>query len=101
SVLEDVVGSGGVSPYGYQLFPNYRDVFDPANGNSAESIFELQFGAGVAGQPNMGLIGNLLPEQSRGQILPANVGTNGDQLVSMQLVEQYEESDERLDASIA
>ncbi|HWV35252.1 MAG TPA: RagB/SusD family nutrient uptake outer membrane protein [Thermomicrobiales bacterium] len=100
AALEDVVGAGGASPYGYQLMPNYRDVFNPSNINSAESIFELQFGAGVAGQPNMGLIGSLLPEQSRGKILPNAVGTNGDQLVSMQLVEQYEEGDQRLEASI-
>lgn len=28
---------------GYALFPNYRSLFLPANENSAESVFDVQF----------------------------------------------------------
>lgn len=100
AALGIVVGTGDVSPYGYRLLDNYRDVFDPGNVNNAESIFELQFGAGVAGQPDMGLVGDLLPYNSRGQIVPASVGVSGDMLASMQLVDRYEPGDARKEASI-
>lgn len=93
--LEDVVES-----YDYRLLADYRDVFDPSNTNNAESIFELQFGADVAGQPDMGLVGNLMPYNARGEILPPTVGVNGDMLASLEFVERYEEGDARQEASI-
>lgn len=98
--LSDVVGTGATSPYGYRLLPNYRDVFNPANTNNAESIFELQFGAGIAGQPHQAMAGELLPYNSRGRILPNSVAVSGDMLVSSQLLERYEPGDARREASI-
>lgn len=101
SAVAELEQLGAVAnPYGYRLLDEYRDVFDPSNTNHAESIFELQFGAGIAGQPDMGLLGNLLPYNSRGKIAPATVGVNGDMLVSLQMVELYEEGDAREEASI-
>jgi hypothetical protein len=32
-----------VKSFGYNLLPNYRDIFDPKNKNNAESIFEIQY----------------------------------------------------------
>jgi starch-binding outer membrane protein, SusD/RagB family len=100
AALTDVVGTSGTSPYGYRLLPNYRDVFDPANTNNAESIFELQFGAGIAGQPHTGIVAELLPYNSRGRIVATTVTPSGDQLVSAQTLEWYETGDARKDASI-
>jgi hypothetical protein len=100
AALTDVVGTSGTSPYGYRLLPNYRDVFDPANTNNAESIFELQFGAGIAGQPHTGIVAELLPYNSRGRIVATTVTPSGDQLVSAQALEWYETGDARKDASI-
>ncbi len=34
---------------GYQLLPDYSDVFDPANKNNAESLFEIQYKDGTEG----------------------------------------------------
>src|SRR5690606_11704106 len=39
-----------VTQLGYQLVPNYADIFDPNNKNNSESIFEIQFNSGVEGE---------------------------------------------------
>lgn len=38
---------------GYQLLPNYADVFDVDNENNSESIFEIQFKAGLNGEGSL------------------------------------------------
>lgn len=35
---------------GYSLFPSYVGLFDPANKNNSESIFEIQYNASIQGQ---------------------------------------------------
>lgn len=44
-----------IANYGYELLPNYADLWGVANENSAESIFEVQYISGGIGQ------GSLLP----------------------------------------
>lgn len=39
-----------ISDYGYDLVPNYGDLWGPANENNVESIFEVQFISGGIGQ---------------------------------------------------
>ncbi|PRX54932.1 RagB/SusD family nutrient uptake outer membrane protein [Flagellimonas meridianipacifica] len=39
-----------VDQYGYQLLPNYADLWGASNENNAESIFEVQFISGGIGQ---------------------------------------------------
>lgn len=42
-----------VEPLGYQILPNYADVFDAENENNAESIFEVQFKGGANGEGSL------------------------------------------------
>lgn len=39
-----------VEPLGYQILPNYADVFDSEKENNKESIFEIQFRSGFDGE---------------------------------------------------
>jgi hypothetical protein len=43
---------GGTGTYGYDLFPNYADVFLPASKNGREHIFSAQFKSNSLGQGN-------------------------------------------------
>lgn len=88
------------SNYGYRLLPDYRSVFDPANENNAESIFEIQYGTGIAGQPHNELASHLLPWNSRGIILGNHVAAHGNYHPSFELVEMYQPGDRRYAASI-
>lgn len=70
--LQDVLGQ-------YELLDSYRSIFDPGNTNNDESIFELQFGANVTGQPQAISPAVLIPLHKRGEIVdnivnPSNSG---------------------------
>ena len=42
-----------ISDYGYELLPNYSDLWGVANENNAESIFEVQYISGGIGQGSL------------------------------------------------
>jgi hypothetical protein len=95
-LLEDV------RKLGYSLLPNYADIFNPANKNNQESIFEIQYKEGSPGTPSNFIY----------TFAPYNAGTSitGFQLYSgagsgwniptRDLVNAYEPGDKRKAASI-
>ncbi len=95
SVLEEVE-----SDYGYSLLGEYSDIWDPSNTNNEESVFELQFGANVTGQPHADIIRQVLPWNSRGQIAPQVVNPEGWMHPSLEFIELIEDGDARYDANI-
>ena len=92
-----------VTQMGYTLFPNYRDIFNPANKNgNKEIIFDVQYQSGTTGQssnfvyrftPITTNTMNILGVSFNNTIGGWNVPTDD-------LIESYEPGDTRLDASI-
>ncbi|MCC5908597.1 MAG: RagB/SusD family nutrient uptake outer membrane protein [Balneolaceae bacterium] len=95
SVLEEVETN-----YGYVLLDDYIDIWDPNNTNNEESIFELQFGANVTGQPHADIIRQVLPWNSRGQIARQAVDPEGWMHPSLEFIEMFEDNDARFDANV-
>jgi len=85
---------------GYGLESSYRDVFDPANKNNAESIFEVQYKEGDEGE-HSAFMYSFAPRQTMtvinrsGNTMPLglNIPTN-------ELIASYEPNDARKVASI-
>lgn len=87
---------------GYSLLPNYADLYDPANKNNPESIFEIQYSAAIQGQASNYLytfaplysgfatIGSFDPNSGAGRNIPTR-----------DLIASYEKGDKRKAASIA
>lgn len=97
SMLEDVE-----SDYGYQLLDDFIQIWDPANTNNEESIFELQFAADIPGQPHADLIEKILPWTSRGEIVTIQVNPLGWYHPSLDLLEMFENrTSSRFQASIS
>ena len=97
-VLTDVTGLG------YSLLPTYASVFDPANKNNAESIFEVQYLEGPAGlqsnfafqfAPNVTDVTNILGVSGNNQT------TGGWDKPTPDLIASYEAGDTRKAATIA
>lgn len=96
--LMDIVNSGE-----YSLLPDYADVFDPANKNNAESIFEIQYMEG-----NIGLqstfayvfLPNLVDLTPITGFRFNNQSVGGWNIPSDDLLEAYEDNDGRRAASI-
>ncbi|HWB28378.1 MAG TPA: RagB/SusD family nutrient uptake outer membrane protein [Chitinophagaceae bacterium] len=94
STLQQVISSGN-----YHLLANYADLWNTANANNAESLFEVQFKKGGTGT------GSNYYEQ----FAPRNSGTavtglgfaQGRSLPTPDLDTSYENGDTRKDASIA
>ena len=91
---------------GYDLWDNYADVFEPANKNGIESIFEVQFKEG-----NEGYASNFfyvfLPQPITAEEVSAITGieensyiVEGYNIPTPDIIAAYEPGDERLDASI-
>lgn len=86
---------------GYSLQPDYASLYNPANKNSSESIFEIQFNAAIQGQASNYLyyfaplysgfatIGSFDPNSGSGRNLPTR-----------DLMASYEKGDKRENASI-
>lgn len=87
---------------GYSLVPDYGSLYNPANKNSSESIFEIQFNAAIQGQASnysyyfaplysgFATIGSFDPNSGSGRNLPTR-----------DLLASYEKGDRRKSASIA
>lgn len=92
-----------VEEQNYQLLDDYEDVFDPDNKNHAESIFEVQYDAGLDDEES-NFIYRFAPYNSGSDIVGFNdlgPGFAGYNIPTHDMVDAYEEGDERKDASIA
>jgi starch-binding outer membrane protein, SusD/RagB family len=91
---------------GYELLPNYADVFKTTNKNSKESIFEVQFKEGDTGQQS-DFIWRFIPKTVNTEAILGFKGNNygfnsgGWNVPTQEMVDSYESGDLRLDASIA
>lgn len=90
---------------GYSLNANYADAFLPANKNSKESLFEIQFldGTMTGATPNP-LVFHFLPRSKNTAMVTTlaidNTSTGGWNTPTQDLISAYEAGDKRLDASI-
>ncbi|MDC6386574.1 RagB/SusD family nutrient uptake outer membrane protein [Flagellimonas taeanensis] len=83
-----------ISSYGYDLVPEYADLWGVDNENNEESIFEVQFMSGGIGQGSL-----FTNDFSPSSALQAGAGYGRNRpTVSMQ--EAYEDGDSRYDASM-
>ncbi len=96
-----------ITKMGYGLLDNYEDVFNPANKNSKESIFEVQYiEDGSTDQYNT-IPWRMIPKCSNNDFLMGIAGSNyaytsgGWCVPTEEMIASYEPGDKRLDASIA
>lgn len=95
STLDQVIGLG------YSLQTSYADVFDPANKNHSESIFEIQFqGDNLLGE-HSNFIYTFAPRNSAGAVInfPGQNG-GGWNIPSKDIIASYEPDDQRKDVSL-
>lgn len=89
---------------GYQLLPNYADVFDINHKNSTESIFEVQYKEGDQGQESRWLYW-MMPVTNSGAVITGVAGSNnvsdgGWNMPTQLMVDSYEKGDLRINPSI-
>ncbi|TSJ35892.1 RagB/SusD family nutrient uptake outer membrane protein [Mucilaginibacter corticis] len=97
-----------ITKMNYILLPDYATVFDPANKNNQESIFEVQYKAGNDGQQS-DFIWRFIPKTTNSEAILGLHGTNargglasgGWNVPTQELVDSYEKGDLRLPISIA
>jgi len=92
--LEDIVNSGL-----YEVIPSYEDLFDPAKKNSKESIFEVQYLDGTAGEAS-NFIYTFAPVGSKGTVFVGPGNGGGRNIPTLNMVNTYEANDLRKDVSI-
>lgn len=91
--LKEVIDAGT-----YDLLPNYADLFRPANKNSRESLFEVQYKKGAIGEgSNFG--NTYAPENSGNAVI--QFGGGGNNQPTVDLITSYEAGDVRRDISLA
>jgi len=92
-----------VTTMGYNLLPNYADVFKLANKNSKESIFEVQYKAGTDGQSSFFIYRFIPYTKHTKNILGVDYNNTigGWNVPTDDLIGTYEANDTRLEASIA
>ena len=85
---------------GYDLLPNYANNFDPAFKNNVESVFSIQFDAGLQTESS-NFIFMFGPRNAKDELIgfPGNLG--GSNIPTPSIYRAYEEGDVRRDASIA
>lgn len=92
-----------VTQMGYSLFPNYRDIFNPANKNgNKEIIFDVQFQSGTTGQSS-NFIYRFTPKTPNTlNILGVSFNNTigGWDVPTDDLINSYEPGDSRFDASV-
>ncbi len=95
-----------ITQMNYELLDNYLDVFNPDNKNNKESIFEIQYMEGDAGQQS-DFIWRLIPKMDNTDDLLGVKANNyaytsgGWNVPTQEMVDSYETGDNRLNASIA
>lgn len=93
--LNSIIGSNE-----YDLLPTYEAVFDPANKNHQESIFEVQFKEGAEGESS-NFIYQFAPVGSRGVVVLGPENAPGRNIPTNDMVEAYEANDLRKEVSVA
>jgi hypothetical protein len=81
----------------YDTVP-YPDVFDPAKKNGKETVFDIQFAAGMSGEGNPWP--NAFAPQNSGNAV-INFGGGGNNRPTQDLIDAYEPGDTRRDFSLA
>ncbi|GGH00124.1 RagB/SusD family nutrient uptake outer membrane protein [Mucilaginibacter phyllosphaerae] len=102
AAFKSVVTSGQ-----YSLISDYAAVFDPANKNNSESVFEIQYQQGADGYAS-NFIYQFLPQPISGAEISAVTGVSpenaltieGYNIPSPDLIAAYEAGDKRKDATI-
>src|SRR5258708_38518960 len=90
----------------YALLPNYADVFDPANKNNQESIFEVQYMSDLVSGQQSNFAWQFMPKATNSEaIMGYHTGAmnifSGWNVPTQEMVSSYETGDKRLDASVA
>ncbi len=90
---------------GYELLPNYADIYEPSKKNHKESIFEVQYQQGDQGQ-NSNWLYYFIPRTAEAEIITGVSGSNtiadaGWNIPTQEMVDSYEEGDLRVGPSIA
>jgi starch-binding outer membrane protein, SusD/RagB family len=90
----------------YALLPDYADVFDPANKNNAESIFEVQYFSDLSNNQQSDFAWIFAPKTTNPAFLMGFAGSgmnifSGWNVPTQEMVDSYEPDDLRLPASIA
>jgi starch-binding outer membrane protein, SusD/RagB family len=90
-----------VTTLGYELLPDYADVFDPVNKNHAESVFSVQFQGGNELGEHSSFIYTFAPRESVGAVIdfPGQNG-GGWNTPSLDMINAYEEGDLRKEVSL-
>jgi len=85
---------------GYDLMPNYADNFDPAFKNNVESVFAVQFDAGLQTESS-NFIFQFGPRDGRQKLTGFSGTLGGSNIPTPSMYRAYEAGDVRKDASIA
>ena len=93
SKLKEVIDLGV-----YVLLPSYADVFRVANKNNKESVFDVQYKSGGAGEGNNWP--NAFAPQNSGNAVIA-FGGDGNNQPTLDIINAYEAGDLRKDVSVA
>lgn len=91
--LKEVIDQGT-----YALLPSYADVFRVSNKNNKESVFDVQYKSGGAGEGNSWP--NSFAPQNSGNAVIA-FGGDGNNQPTLDIVNAYETGDLRKDVSVA
>ncbi|MDR2764660.1 MAG: RagB/SusD family nutrient uptake outer membrane protein [Tannerella sp.] len=98
---EAVASFRQVAQLGYQILPDYADVFDPAKKNHAESIMDVQFQGGNDWGEYSGFIYTFYPRESYGAVIPFPGRSGGGwNIPTLDIIGDYEEGDLRKDISL-
>ena len=86
---------------GYQLMPNYADVFDPNKKNNIESVLEVQFQADTEVGEWSGFTNNFYPRESYGAVIKfTNANGGGWNIPTLEIISAYEPGDLRKAVSL-
>ncbi len=88
-----------VTQLGYELVPEYADIFDPNNKNNSESIFEVQYNSAVDGE-NSNFIFNFGPFSGGFDLTGFQGQLGGLNIPTPSIINAYEPGDKRKAASI-
>lgn len=93
SKLKEVIDLGV-----YELLPSYADVFKVANKNNKESVFDIQYKSGGAGEGNA-WPNSFAPQNSGNSVIA--FGGDGNNQPTTDIINAYEAGDLRKDVSVA
>lgn len=92
--LQDIVSSNQ-----YKLLTDYAAIYNPANKNNTESIFEVQFKDGQEGEAS-NFMYQFAPVGSRGIVFIGPGTGGGNNIPTLDMINAYESDDLRKDVSI-